>query len=365
MWHRVLVVGLAAGLAAGCATPRNPVRTIPSVRDYDRPGKSTIKEAESLVAEAKRAGAEQGAPYEYYSAEEYLRLARKQRARWDGAGAHDYAALAKDMAEKALREKTLAPSAATAAPLDNRAACQAEFDRLRTGYQGLDKTKAVEVGPALYARLTATLSEAEHCLNRRRGWRNAARALTAAAYDLEAISAQDTDKDGVPEIKDAAPQQPEDVDGFQDDDGAPDPDNDGDGVPDVVDREPFKPETRNNWHDEDGAPDDLPMLEPIYFAEASSALSADAKGYLRAVKVLLTQWPGLTLHIKGCARNGYSEQYNLELSRRRAMRVQQHLMDCGVPDRQLMVTFQGATEIVEEKNLGQEVPRDCVELILE
>ena len=49
--------------------------------------------------------------------------------------------------------------------------------------------------------------------------------------------------------------QPEDKDGFDDDDGCPDPDNDHDGIPDVRDACPLEPETINGLADEDGCPD--------------------------------------------------------------------------------------------------------------
>lgn len=47
--------------------------------------------------------------------------------------------------------------------------------------------------------------------------------------------AQDGDADGVLDGADKCPDQPEDKDGFQDEDGCPDLDNDGDGVPDEED----------------------------------------------------------------------------------------------------------------------------------
>jgi len=49
---------------------------------------------------------------------------------------------------------------------------------------------------------------------------------------------KDKDGDGVPDDKDKCPDQPEDKDGFQDDDGCPDPDNDNDGIPDAMDQCP-------------------------------------------------------------------------------------------------------------------------------
>ena len=45
----------------------------------------------------------------------------------------------------------------------------------------------------------------------------------------------DEDKDGILDEFDACPQDPEDFDGFQDEDGCPDYDNDQDGIPDLQD----------------------------------------------------------------------------------------------------------------------------------
>jgi outer membrane protein OmpA-like peptidoglycan-associated protein len=55
-------------------------------------------------------------------------------------------------------------------------------------------------------------------------------------YELVECPALDRDGDGVPNGRDEAPLEPEDVDGFQDADGRPEPDNDADGVPDASDR---------------------------------------------------------------------------------------------------------------------------------
>ncbi|MBL7032720.1 MAG: OmpA family protein [Candidatus Delongbacteria bacterium] len=65
----------------------------------------------------------------------------------------------------------------------------------------------------------------------------------------------DTDGDGFPDNRDADPLHAEDFDGYQDDDGAPDPDNDNDGVPDVTDGDPNTPEDLDGFQDRDGVPD--------------------------------------------------------------------------------------------------------------
>jgi len=65
----------------------------------------------------------------------------------------------------------------------------------------------------------------------------------------------DRDGDGIPDSVDACPDEPEDKDGFQDEDGCPDPDNDGDGIPDKDDQCPNEPEDKDGFQDQDGCPD--------------------------------------------------------------------------------------------------------------
>ena len=83
---------------------------------------------------------------------------------------------------------------------------------------------------------------------------------------------KDTDGDGLMDPDDQCPEDPEDQDGFEDEEGCPDPDNDGDGICDpwVVakgleadyaavctgsDRCPESPEDKDDFEDGDGCPD--------------------------------------------------------------------------------------------------------------
>ncbi len=71
----------------------------------------------------------------------------------------------------------------------------------------------------------------------------------------------DNDGDGIPDRQDLAPDQPEDYDGFEDQDGVPDLDNDGDGIPDIRDACPNDPEDFNGFLDNDGCPDGVHDLD--------------------------------------------------------------------------------------------------------
>ena len=65
----------------------------------------------------------------------------------------------------------------------------------------------------------------------------------------------DNDGDGVGDPADQCDDQAEDVDGYQDDDGCPDPDNDGDGILDGTDGCPTDAEDADGFEDTDGCPD--------------------------------------------------------------------------------------------------------------
>ncbi|HUT76592.1 MAG TPA: OmpA family protein [Polyangia bacterium] len=66
---------------------------------------------------------------------------------------------------------------------------------------------------------------------------------------------QDTDADGIPDSADQCPLEPEDMDRHLDEDGCPDPDNDADGILDTGDKCPLEPEDFDGFEDEDGCPD--------------------------------------------------------------------------------------------------------------
>lgn len=68
----------------------------------------------------------------------------------------------------------------------------------------------------------------------------------------------DRDRDKIVDKDDACPEDPEDMDDFEDADGCPELDNDGDGFLDPDDRCPNSPETVNGFDDHDGCPDTPP-----------------------------------------------------------------------------------------------------------
>jgi outer membrane protein OmpA-like peptidoglycan-associated protein len=79
-----------------------------------------------------------------------------------------------------------------------------------------------------------------------------ARAFLAIVFEPQI---GDRDGDGIKDDVDRCPDDPEDRDGFEDEDGCPDPDNDRDGIPDDKDECPDNPEDKDGFEDEDGCPD--------------------------------------------------------------------------------------------------------------
>ncbi len=97
----------------------------------------------------------------------------------------------------------------------------------------------------------------------------------------EKLARTDTDADGLMDDKDPCPEAAEDVDGFEDGDGCPDPDNDKDGIVDGRDKCPAIGEVRNGFDDEDGCPDTAPgylagfigAVQGLEFEPASAQVS--------------------------------------------------------------------------------------------
>ncbi len=98
----------------------------------------------------------------------------------------------------------------------------------------------------------------------------------------------DNDKDGIADAADQCPNEPEDTDGFQDEDGCPDPDNDGDGIADVDDKCTEQPEDKDGFEDEDGCPDPDNDGDGVLDADDACPMvpgKAETKGCPKTVRV--------------------------------------------------------------------------------
>jgi len=80
------------------------------------------------------------------------------------------------------------------------------------------------------------------------------RIFVGASFD-PSLAEPDEDADGIPDETDSCPEEPEDVDDFEDADGCPDVDNDEDGVKDAEDLCPGELEDHDGYEDSDGCPE--------------------------------------------------------------------------------------------------------------
>jgi len=194
--------------------------------------------------------------------------------------------------------------------------------------------------------------------------------------DLEGCPDPDNDKDGICDpwvakegkgetykslckAEDLCPSVPEDFDQFQDEDGCPDPDNDEDGICDpwvealkksseypckFSDKCPLKPETINGIKDEDGCPDrgrskvivrkkKIEILERIYFQFDKDIIQVKSFRILNQVAQVLNANTKLgMIEIQGHTDNAGADDYNKDLSERRAKAVLTYLVTKGNVD---------------------------------
>ena len=153
----------------------------------------------------------------------------------------------------------------------------------------------------------------------------------------------DNDGDGILDLNDRCPNHPEDLDGFEDNDGCEDTDNDSDGHPDAVDACENDPETWNGFEDRDGCPDTTPLelerftgvIKGINFEVNSDQITVSSYHVLNEAADVLVKYPDLKIEVQGHTDSDGSDDFNFELSDRRAAAVVAYLVDRGVPAERL------------------------------
>jgi OmpA-OmpF porin, OOP family len=171
----------------------------------------------------------------------------------------------------------------------------------------------------------------------------------------------DNDGDGIPDADDKCPNEPEDKDGFQDDDGCPDLDNDEDGIPDAADKCPDQPETRNGFEDEDGCPDEIPeklakftgTIQGINFKVNSADLVPGSNKVLDKAVAVLAEFKDVRLEIQGHTDDQplkTSKQFadNEALSQARAETVKQYFISKGLSEDRVVAKGYGASQPIAD-----------------
>jgi large repetitive protein len=165
----------------------------------------------------------------------------------------------------------------------------------------------------------------------------------------------DRDGDGIPDDEDQCPDDPEDFDGFEDEDGCPDYDRDGDGIPDHLDRCPDEPETIDGFQDDDGCPDKVRVegslittFETVQFRTGSDDILPASHGMLREVVGVLQAHPDMHIRIEGHTDSVGDEQVNLDLSQRRAESVRRFLIGEGIDGKRLEAVGHGESRPIAD-----------------
>ncbi|HEY8091205.1 MAG TPA: OmpA family protein, partial [Polyangiaceae bacterium] len=151
--------------------------------------------------------------------------------------------------------------------------------------------------------------------------------------------------DGIADTADKCPNEAEDLDGFQDEDGCPDPDNDDDKV---VDLEDFCPNTPGvPGGDKPGCPKknslivvtehEIRITQQIQF-EFNKAVIRPGISFkiLDEVAEVLGANPKISIEVQGHTDNVGGDAYNMGLSQRRADSVRSYLVSKGISPARLI-----------------------------
>ena len=193
----------------------------------------------------------------------------------------------------------------------------------------------------------------------------------------------DRDGDGLTDDVDKCPDEPEDKDGFQDEDGCPDPDNDGDGLADTIDQCPNEPEDKDGFEDDDGCPDPdndkdsvldkddkcpneagvppdgcpqkyklvtvtekkIELKQTVFFDFNKATIRPVSFPLLDDVAQALKDNPKIKVEVQGHTDSVGNDAFNLKLSQKRAESVRNYLIKKGI-----------SSDRMDPKGYGENVP---------
>ncbi len=195
----------------------------------------------------------------------------------------------------------------------------------------------------------------------------------------------DKDGDGIADEIDQCPEEPEDKDGFEDENGCPDLDNDEDTILDANDKCPNDPEDKDGFQDEDGCPDpdndgdaildpedkcpneagppdspqgkgcprkyslvkvnrekkQIEIKQKVHFATGKYRILRKSHRLLKQVAQVLRDYPKMKLSIEGHTDSAGSDASNQRLSQNRAGAVMEFLLGRGVDENRLQAVGHG------------------------
>jgi outer membrane protein OmpA-like peptidoglycan-associated protein len=352
---------LALALLAGCATAGKLAKTAEAVK-VD-------------VEKAKKSGAARCAPRELAAAEADLEFGLAEIDQGDPSAASGHLKSAERSVKKALDlSKTCAPAQVTikqSKEQPKKAVVIEKLDTDRDGVPDLEDRCPELPGLALLQGCPDTdgdgLADLEDACP-----------TQAGGKDTQGCPvSKDSDGDAIPDDIDRCPLDPEDQDGFQDEDGCPDPDNDGDGIVDKVDACPVTPGLFENRgcpvldRDGDGVPDDadkcpdvagvapdgcpkkytlvevkkdlIAIRQQVHFASAKYKVLPDSFPLLDQVAQVLKDYPAMKVTIEGHTDTVGPEAMNRKLSQARAEDVRAYLVKKGVAADRLEAVGHGPT----------------------
>lgn len=181
------------------------------------------------------------------------------------------------------------------------------------------------------------------------------------------VGCPDPDHDNLPDHVDKCPTEPEDFDGFADEDGCPELDNDNDKILDEFDECVDQSETFNGFKDQDGCPDQAPgggpslvsvtdteikILDKIEFATNKDVIQG-AKSFkiLDVVATVLdARKDAVLVEVGGHTDNVGAAPANRKLAHKRAEAVIRYLVKKGIDGSRLVPKGYGPDKPIGDNN---------------